>query len=287
VRPVDPAILEHYDAVREEDRIAGGLGRLELLRTREVLRRHLPQPPARIIDIGGATGVHASWLADDGYEVRIVDIADRHVRKANADLAHKGVFALLADARRLPYPAASFDCALLLGPLYHLTEETDRLAALREARRVVRPAGLIGIGAVNRCASLFDGLGRQFLFDPEFATMARQDLASGQHRNPGRRPEWWTTAFLHRPDQLRREAERARLVVTELVGLEGLAGYLPALAGRVDDPADRETILWSARAIESEPALLGLSAHLLLVAAAPPRPGIEPAVRAGPAPSPG
>jgi hypothetical protein len=64
--------------------------------------------------------------------------------------------------------------------------------------------------------------------------------------------------------------EQVGLKVIELVGLEGLAGYLPQIADRWANPLERETILWAARAVESEPSLLGLSAHLLLVATTPP-----------------
>jgi SAM-dependent methyltransferase len=266
MEPLDPAVVRHYTSIREEDRISAGLGQLELSRAEEVLRRYLPPAPSRIVDIGGATGIHASWLADEGHQVWIVDITPRHVEEANANLSVKGIQAELGDARDLPYPDARFDAALLFGPLYHLTEEADRMMAWREAARVVRPGGVVAAAAVNRFASLFDGLARQFLFDPEFLAIAQNDLACGQHRNPNDRPHWWTTAFLHHPDQLRAEAEGAGLAVQQLVGLEGLGGYLPQLGERWGNPADRDLILWAARAIESEPTLLGLSAHLLLVA---------------------
>jgi hypothetical protein len=39
--------------------------------------------------------------------------------------------AVVGDARRLPYPDASAQAALLLGPLHHLTERADRVAAWR------------------------------------------------------------------------------------------------------------------------------------------------------------
>ena len=43
------AILRHYEhEIREEDRIASGARRLELVRTQEILRRHLPKPPAAV-----------------------------------------------------------------------------------------------------------------------------------------------------------------------------------------------------------------------------------------------
>jgi SAM-dependent methyltransferase len=269
VGPLDDAVVRHYQAGREEDRIAHGFARLELLRVLEVLRRHLPTAPASVLDVGGATGIHARWLAEDGYQVRIIDITPRHVSRANEDLANHGVVAEVGDARHLPAPDHSFDVVLLLGPLYHLTEHDDRITALREAGRVVRPNGLVAVAAINRFASLFDGLARQLLFDPEFVDVVTQDLATGQHRNPEDRPHWWTTAFFHHPHQLGDEVAEAGLMTQELVGIEGLAVYLPQLAGNWENPANRDAILWSARAVEKEPTLLGLSPHVLLVATVP------------------
>lgn len=269
VQVPDEAVISHYEAMREEDRLCQGIGRIELARTQEVLRRHLPPPPAQVLDVGGGTGVHAAWLAADGYRVHLVDLSPRHVDKANAELASLGVVAELGDARNLAVGDDSYDVVLLLGPLYHLTERKDRSRALQEAARVVRPEGMVAVAAISRFASLFDGLSREFLFDPDFRPIVARDLAEGQHRNPDRRPNWWTTAFFHRPDQLREEVDEAGFVVKELVGLEGLAAWLPHMASRCDEPSDRETILWSARAIESEHELAALSAHLLLVANRP------------------
>src|SRR5262249_53437279 len=111
----------------------------------------------------------------------------------------------------------------------------------------------------------------EFLFATGFADVVKQDLATGQHRNPEDRPHWFTTAFFHHPDELRREAEEAGLRIENLVGLEGLAGYLLDLGDHSTSTEERELSLWSARAVETEPALLGLSAHLLLVATTPGR----------------
>jgi ubiquinone/menaquinone biosynthesis C-methylase UbiE len=263
------AIVRHYESVREEDRISAGLGQLELLRVQNVLGRHLPSPPAEVLDVGGATGVHAAWLAERGFKVRIVDIAERHVELANRQLGAIGVTAELGDARSLPVDADSVDVVLLFGPLYHLINRADRLTALREAYRVVRPGGVVALAAISRFASLFDGLARGFLFDAAFVPIVERDLAEGQHRNPDERPHWFTTAYLHHPDDLRAEIGESGLELTELVGIEGLAGWLPQLADRWDDPAGRDRILWSAQVVESDPATLGLSGHLLAVAVKP------------------
>jgi SAM-dependent methyltransferase len=256
-------IVEHYDReIDEAQRITQGLRQLELLRTREIVRRHLPPAPQQILDVGGGTGVHAAWLADDGHHVHLIDRVPRHVDQAR----HGSITAELGDARNLRFASVSFDAVLLFGPLYHLTDGDDRVRALREAARVVGPDGVVFAAAITRFASLFDGLAREFLFDPEFRPIVERDLREGQHRNPQRRPHWFTTAYFHHPEELRAELERADLEVVELLGVEGLAGWLPQLGQRWQDSADRELIVWSARVIEAEPSLLGLSGHLLAVA---------------------
>jgi SAM-dependent methyltransferase len=280
---VAPEVLEHYGQFDEDGRITAGLGRLEFLRTQEILRRHLPDAPLEILDVGGGTGVHARWLAGDGHAVHVVDLVPDHVEQARAGAhveparattsASTGrVTAEVGDARDLPVPDSSVDAVLVLGPLYHLIDRDDRVRALAEARRVVRPGGLVFAAAISRFASLFDGLAREYLFEPGFRDIVERDLRDGQHRNSTGRPEWFTTTYFHHPDELREEAGSAGLDVVEVVGVEGMAGWLGHLGPRLDDGADddgREPILFSARATEAEPALLGLSAHLILVARRP------------------
>src|SRR5204862_5703302 len=103
----------------------------------------------------------------------LVDPCPLHVAEARATL--RSGTARVGDARGLDEPDASFDAVLLLGPLYHLPERDDRLAALREARRVVRPGGQVFAAAISRCASAFDGMARGHLADPEFVRIVEGD----------------------------------------------------------------------------------------------------------------
>ncbi len=135
----------------------------------------------------------------------------------------------------------------------------------------MREGGWVFVAAISRFASLFDGLTSGMLSDPAFLAIVQQDLRDGQHRNPERRPGWFTTAFFHRPDELLEEAAAAGYDVVELVGLEGLACWLPQLEAMFDNPRERALILSAARSIETESSLLGLSAHLLLAARTPAR----------------
>src|SRR5207248_10085517 len=103
-------------------RRARGYWRLEFARTKELLRRYLPPAPARVLDVGGGPGVYAAWLADAGYDVKLVDLLLLHVEHAR-ELAAGRFAAEEGDARSLSELDESYDVVLLLGPLYHRSEE--------------------------------------------------------------------------------------------------------------------------------------------------------------------
>jgi ubiquinone/menaquinone biosynthesis C-methylase UbiE len=267
-----PEILAYYAAGAETGRLEG-FGALERLRTEEILRRWLPPAPDVVVDVGGGPGVYACALAAAGYETHLRDAVPRHVEEARAasarQPAHPLASAETADARRLDLRDASAGAVLLLGPLYHLTERADRVAALREARRVLRPGGVVAAAGISRFASLLDGLSRGFLEDPAFARLVEEDLRSGQHRNPSKHPDWFTTAYFHRPEELATELGEAGLQHLATLGVEGPGWLLPDLARRLGDPSRRSVLLEALRSIESEPALAGASAHLLAIGRRP------------------
>jgi ubiquinone/menaquinone biosynthesis C-methylase UbiE len=267
---LDAEILAHYEEGRERDRLLRrGLGRLEYLRTRELLARHLPPPPVTVLDVGGGAGVYALPLATEGYSVHLIDAVPLHIDQAREASALQRdtplASAEVGDARRLMCDDDSMDAVLLLGPLYHLTSRDDRLRALREAYRVVRPGGVVAAAAISRFASTFDGLLRGYLEDPSFEEIVERDVREGQHRNPTGRPEWFTTAYLHLPEELRDEVIEAGFEVEALIGIEGPAWLLPDLASWLEDPEWRSRLLEAIRRVETAPSLLGATAHILAV----------------------
>jgi SAM-dependent methyltransferase len=268
-------IAAYYERGNEQGRL-GDWGRLELLRTRELLQRFLPAPPATVLDVGGAAGAYALPLAAEGYEVHLVDPIALHVEQALAASAAQReaplASAVVGDARELPFADASADIVLMLGPLYHLTEATDRTRALREARRALRPGGVLAAAAIMRFASTLDGIAQGFMLEPGFEEIVERDLADGQHRNPDGHPGWFTTAYFHRPDELEREVAAAGFEVRALVAVEGAVGAAAAKYAPdawIDDPARREVLLRAIRRVEAEPSLLGASPHVMAFATAP------------------
>ncbi|MFF9037422.1 class I SAM-dependent methyltransferase [Streptomyces sp. NPDC014892] len=257
-------ILAYYERGGELTRLRQGAGRLEFWRTQDLLRRLLPGAPARVLDVGGGTGIHAEWLAEDGYEVEVVDPVPLHVERSGR---LPGVTARLGDARALPVEDAAHDVVLYLGPLYHLPELPDRVQALAEARRAVRPGGVVVAATINRFAGLNDTLVQGNYFIPERRERVDAVSGHGRHRHSPADPHF-TTAYFADPADVPGEFTEAGLVPEGQYGVEGVA-WLGGIEEWLDDPERREAVLAATRRIESEPTLLGASGHVLTVGRRP------------------
>jgi SAM-dependent methyltransferase len=122
-------------------------------------------PGHRVLDLGCGTGTltllvkaehpAAAVCGVDG-DPKVLAIAHRKAGRAGADVSFDQA---LAD--RLPYPDRSFDRVLSCLVLHHLTRE-EKLGALREVRRVLRPGGSLHVvdfgRPVNRIGRALAGL---------------------------------------------------------------------------------------------------------------------------------
>ncbi len=264
--PALGALRQYYDRGREQARLGESYGPLEFARTQEIILRHLPPPPAVVADIGGGPGRYALWLARLGYQVVHRDLVPLHVdqlREAAGD--DPRVQAAVGDARQLDLGSGSADAVLLLGPLYHLDRREDRLQALAEARRVVRPGGPVFAAAISRWAGRIDGMLRL----RQYETIPGSEAGLAGMERTGRLPPLQPGSFCgytHRPGQLRAELSASGWRVIDLVGVEGPAYLLEDLPVRLADGEARRVVLETARALERVPELLGISPHLLATA---------------------
>jgi len=268
---VDRNVIRYYENLEHEsDRLYRGTARLEGERTREILREYLPAPPARILDVGGGPGAYAFWLAEQSYEVHLMDIVPLHIEQAK-ERDKDGILksAEVGDARTLDFETDSVDAVLLLGPLYHLPERSDRIEALEESLRVLKPGGVLFCVAISRFASLLDGMRKGYLFDPVFSKIVLKDLVEGRHENPKMDPRYFTTSCFHRPEEFEEEITDAGFNLVETVGLEGPAWLLSDFDELWADASKRETMLTFLKLVETESSLAGVSAHILSVAKAP------------------
>jgi SAM-dependent methyltransferase len=164
-------------------------------------------------------------------------------------------------------------------PLYHLVDAADRAKALSEAHRVLRPGGTLFVLGISRFASTHDGLRSGAIADPRFEAIVEGDVNDGVHRNPdvAGRLEWFTLAYMHRPDELLDEVRAARFPDAEIFAVEGVGAWMD-LGEALDDLDGRSTVLRAIRRVEREPSLLGSSPHLIAIATKPRRSEAESGV---------
>jgi SAM-dependent methyltransferase len=267
---IDERIVSRYENSDEDTRLWGSPnGTLVRLRTWDILERVLP-PACTLLDVGGGPGAHAAELARRGHRVTLIDPIERHLQRARerSDAQPDAPFRVRAGvAGELEVDDASVDAVLLLGPLYHLLERPDRVAALAEARRVLRPGGVLAGEVISRNGWLLDASLKRRLGEPGMWARIEHSLATGQSQPDGNALEpsdFW--AYFHAPGELAGEMVEAGLETPDLYGVEGFAWLLPELEARMAAPDD---LLRALRLCESDETMLGVSGHVIGVARRP------------------
>lgn len=272
---IDISATAYYDAGLEFNRLRTGIGRIEFDRTKELLLESLPKPPAVIYDIGGAYGEYAWWLTTLGYEVHLFDMSAKNIEMSDmlAD-EYKG-FKLesreVCDARSVPRRSASADAVLLMGPIYHITDHGERIKALRESYRLLKPGGKIYTAALTPFSCLLHNItvyspGSDYnrLEDPKFINMIERELSDGCHVNPDHKYyKGIGSAHFHSAAALRSELEEGGFKDTEVHGIMGGAWLAKGLDNLWDNETSREALMNTIRLLDGHEEIIGLSGHLL------------------------
>jgi 2-polyprenyl-3-methyl-5-hydroxy-6-metoxy-1,4-benzoquinol methylase len=263
---INPEIEEFYAQTSEEDRLQLGLGPLEFERNKDLIQRFLPAKKGKIIDVGGGPGVYSEWLADLGHEVYLIDPVEKHIKQANKRSAKskKPFKSLLGESRKLELQDNFADVVILHGPLYHLQQKDDRIRSIAEAKRVLKPNGVVLGFAINHSASTIAGLLNGFIHNPELYEMCREELTTGIHNAPKNLPGILPSAYYHRPLQLRDELEEAGLTYIDTYAVEGVIWLDKNYFEARSDTKKKEAIMELLKITENDQSLLSLSPHMMI-----------------------
>ena len=254
-----------YTEAAEDERLGYGLGPLEFERNQELISRFLPKKGGIVLDVGGGPGVYAEWLANLGYTVYLVDPVEKHIRQAKkrASKLKKTFKAILGVAAKLDFEDNSADVVILHGPLYHLQEYSDRILALHQALRVLKPGGVMLGFAINHSVSTLTGLLNGMIHDEQFYQMCLEELSTGVHNPPAAWPGILTEAFYHKPGKLADEVIAAGFTGVELFAVEGVIWLDSKYFQTRSDAAKKQAMMNLLRQTEQSDALLALSPHLM------------------------
>jgi len=251
--------------------------RMEFENTTDYLDEYLPETasvgsesdPVRVLDVGGAAGRYACWLAERGYEVTLVDLSATQVDLARENADERGVARVTArqgDVRDLDFPADEFDAVCCLGgPLSHVVDDAERATAMAELRRVARPDAPVFVSVIGRVAMLRDvlkfaledshGLLVPVAEDGDYTEARVDELADG---------EGWAECHGFRADEFEAELADAGFAVETLVGLENVASRMKRELAEADEAAVadvREVV----RLLREDRAAVDCSEHMLAV----------------------
>jgi ubiquinone/menaquinone biosynthesis C-methylase UbiE len=262
-------IISYYSHAIESNRLELEHFKLEGTRTKEIIGRYLHKSNLEILDLGGGAGYYSFWLQQQGHSVTLVDLSPKNIELAQKE-NEKGNSKLkkieIGDATNLNYPDNQFDRVLLLGPLYHLTDRKDRIKALTEARRVLKPGGVLIAAVISRYASLIDGFVRDLVYDDEFFNILKNDLKTGIHLNETNNLEYFTTAFFHTPAEIKNEIHESGLVFEKLIAVESFGWIVKDYKEKERDSAYMNKLLEIIRKVESDDDLVAMSPHIIAVA---------------------
>ena len=259
----DIAALYDQGVEREDERLERH--QLEYDLTWRFLTHYLP-PSGSILEIGAATGRYTAGLCKLGYSVTAVDLSAALLARCRERLAAEGLLdraqLVVADARDLQaVPGTGFDAVLLMGPLYHLVFQEDRIQALRQALERLREGGLLFSAFISRLGILGDVM---------------KDIPEWIERREEVR---WLLAHGRRPNHGPRGGFRAYFAqVSEIAPLHealgvrtlALAAVEPAISA--DDESynrlqgrQREWWLDLLYQVSTEESIVGASRHLLYI----------------------
>ncbi|HIU47237.1 MAG TPA: methyltransferase domain-containing protein [Candidatus Fimadaptatus faecigallinarum] len=275
MKSIDKDVLATYNSGAERNRLRTGIGLIEFERSRELLREYLPPAPATVYDIGGGYGEYAWWLSSLGYQVHLFDLAQTNIAMSTELSAEYPGCQLkaaeVADARNIDRPSGSADAVLCMGPLYHIAQREERLAALNECARLLRPGGVLCVAAITRYATLLwattvFGAANRLLEEDAFMQMVETELRTGEHVRPADSAyRGIGRSHFHAPDELKGELSDAGFKDIKLHGVVGCGWLAPNLDALWQDDKARAAIMRAVRLLDGETDVIGLSTHLLAI----------------------
>ena len=261
-------VKRYYDEQVETEwqRLERPYRRLEMVSTLRLIEEIFPKE-GRVADIGGGPGRYSLELLRRGYRTTLVDLSPKAIAFAQERFAEAGLVpdaAISANACDLScLPSASFDAGLLLGPLYHIVEETNRRKALQEFRRILKPGAPGIVGFINPWGVLRSGL---FEFPTAYAQYDHVAGLLDTWRQVGEQEAFTEAAFIT-PPQAIEELKRAGFSVETRAGVEAFAsGMLQEVTDLAEsDPVAYETILRLVAETCQMPAYRDCTEHLHVV----------------------
>ncbi|MCL1822973.1 MAG: methyltransferase domain-containing protein [Oscillospiraceae bacterium] len=267
---IDDAVIvkAHYDAdpQKEWDRLAGGkYGKFEFRIAAHFMDKYI-KPGDSVLDIGGGTGRYSIWLAQKGCDVALFDLSEQSIEFAEkkAKEYNVGLKTFAGDARYIsanPKLAKKYDHVLVMGPLYHLINENDRIAVLKGAISHLKKGGTLFVSFI----SLIGGYVYMARECPELITLPAEQVPVNAFINgQSFGGDGFTRAFFAYPDYILPFMEQFPLKKLHFFAQEGISAPFAQHYAKLSQEAVEEWYRISLAVCE-KPEFFSYAEHLMYI----------------------
>lgn len=234
------------------------------------MKSYLPSS-GHVLDNGAGPGKYAMALAQMGYHVTLSDLTPKLVDQAKEKAIELGLadmfkgFHALNATHLEGIPSETYDASLMLGPLYHLQQEEDRIAAVKELHRVTKNEGIVFVAFQSRMRMLLTSLLFPQAWKPNDNMAAIQHFKEQgifNHTDEGR----FTGSYYFNVEEIKPFMESHGFETLDLIGSSNIGSLLSKEQKQYwIDRGENEAFIEFLIQIARDPSVLGVSSHLLYI----------------------
>ncbi len=246
-----------YDNERELDRLSSKSGAIEFIISTTYIEKYL-QSGNRIIEIGAGTGKYSLHYAHKGFEVDAVELVQSNVDILKRDiLPTDNINAVQGNALDLSrYGDNTFDITMVLGPMYHLYSEKDKLQCINEAIRVTKKLGVIFVAYCQFDAAMI----QTGFMNNRYNFLLELNVLDEKNYLPISKPE--AIFELYRKEQVEKLMSNFNVKSLHYVGTDMFSHYMRDVIDNMDEDLYKKYIQYTLTICENQ-NLVGVSNHTL------------------------
>ena len=248
-------LKKYYNKFNEDKRLNSKHGYIEYITSLKYIHEYLEKMDnPKILDIGAGTGKYSITLAEEGYDVTALELVKHNLRVI--EKKSNKVKTYLGNAIKLDmFKDNSFDLILLFGPMYHLVTKEEQLKALNEAKRVLKPNGILLVAYVmNEYAVIVHGFRDNYIKE----NIEDNVIDENFHCTP-KETDLYKYMRLEDINELNKLSNLERI---KIITPDGPSNYIRNVLNKMDDETFDTYIKYHLSTCERQD-LIGAAAHTL------------------------
>jgi len=261
-------VIDYYSSFDEWGRL--DREPLEFIINFHYIRKYLPSF-GTVLDNGAGPGKYSIELARLGYNVTLSDMTPKLVEVAKQKASELGLtgqfngFHVLNATHLDGVPNEIYDGSLMLGPLYHLQKEEERVSATRELFRVTKRNGIVFVAFQSRMRMAITSLQfPQFWKPNDNLDSINEFYENGifNHNDKGR----FTGAYYFNIDEIKPFMEKIGFETIDLIGSSSVGAMMSNEQKQYwAEQGEDEKLMNFLISTANDPSALGVSSHLLYI----------------------